>query len=183
MNQATVPARTADMFDAAGDDLVTVLNSLDVPFLAGGTSGGQALDITPSSLLARLAASPEARLRLALIPLLLRHPQFSAQASAVLEALPATAASVLKCYFVAAALLQRKYWERLQSLGMPALALPPLFFAELAIPYPCNPDDGLKLLADRQAILSERFINWLGTYEHAAQRFLTHMERRITWRT
>lgn len=183
MNQAIAPARNTDMFDAAGDDLVNILNSLDVPFLAGGTSGGQVFDIPASSLLARLAASPEARLRLALIPLLLRHPQFAAQASSTLKELPAAAASVFKCYFVAAALLQRKYWGRLQALGMPSMLLPALFFAELAIPDVCHPDDGLKLLADRQAALSGRQINWLGTYEHAADRYLTHLERRITWRT
>ena len=183
MNQATALARNTGMFDAAGDDLVNILNFLDVPFLAGGTSGGQARDIIPSSVLARLAASPEARLRLALIPLLLRHPQFAAQASSALEGLPTAAVSVLKCYFVAAALLQRKYWGWLQDLGMPTMLLPSLFFAELAIPDLCNPDAGLKLLADRQASLSGRQLNWLGTYEHAAQRFLTHMERRRTWKT
>jgi hypothetical protein len=79
--------------------------------------------------------------------------------------------------------LQRKYWERLQNIVAPIVLLPPRFFTELALPYPCEPDEGLKLLAVCQGELTRRKINWLGTYEHAAQRFLTHMERRKQWLT
>jgi len=181
MNQVTPPAHSTGMFDAAGDDLVTALNALDVPFLVGGTAGGQPFDITPSSLLARLATSPEARLRLAVIPLLLRHPEFAAHVDSALESMPEPVANGFKCYCAAAALLQRKYWKRLQTLGMFDTPLPPLFFTELAIPHSCYPNDGLKLLAERQALLSGQRLNWLGTHEHAAQRFLTHMERRVKW--
>jgi hypothetical protein len=59
-------------------ELVELLNQLDVPFLAGGAPVGRSSSVTPSVLLARLAASPEARLRLAAIPLLLRHPELAA---------------------------------------------------------------------------------------------------------
>jgi hypothetical protein len=170
------------MFDVAGDDLVDALNLLDVPFLAGGSPDGQPSAIPPGLLLIKLAASPEARLRLALIPLLLRHAEFVAHVDSALVEMPASALIGFKCYYAAAVLLQRKYWERLQNVVAPNVLLPPRFLAELAIPYPCNPDAGLKLLATCQASLTGRHINWLGTYEHAAQRFLTHIERQVRWK-
>lgn len=169
------------MYIDPSTELVDVLNELDVPFLAGGSPGGQTHPVAPGALLARLAGCQEARLRLALIPLLLRHPSFGYYADAALAETPAFAVTGFKCYFAAAVLLQRKHWERLQIFVTSMAPLPVHFFKELALPYRGDPEASLKLLADRQAILSGRHINWLGTYEHAAQRFLTHMERRSTW--
>ena len=34
-------------------------------------------------------------------------------------------------------------------------------------------------MAERQQALSGRRLNWRGTYEHAAERFLIHLERQI----
>jgi hypothetical protein len=53
--------------------LVAALDSLGVPFLRGAS--GSAVTLEPVALLAALVASNEARLRLALIPLLLAHIQ------------------------------------------------------------------------------------------------------------
>lgn len=180
MDQREPLAVTARAAGITGTELVDALNQLDVPFLAGGSTGGGPHRVFPATLLAALAGSQEARLRLALIPLLLRHPEFDSSVDAALVEMPASAVVGFQCYFAAAVLLQRKYWERLQIFVTPMTPLSPHFFGELALEHHCDPEEGLKLLAERQALLSGQQINWRGTYEHAAQRFLTHMERRIT---
>ncbi|MCX6048717.1 MAG: hypothetical protein NT075_26745 [Chloroflexi bacterium] len=126
--------------------------------------------------------SHEARLRLALIPLLLQYPAFAVYTRSVAEQLPQPAQLVLKCYYTAAQLLQQKYLIRLEALFGQSTPLPDLFTAELGLPTWQNPEAGLQALAERQRNLSERAINWLGTYEHGAQRLLTHQARRQAWK-
>jgi hypothetical protein len=167
--------------DSGSADLVGALDCLDVPFLADGHTNSYVRSVTPEDLLVRLAESPEARLRLALIPLFLRHPEFDQYAYRVLANVSLTAALGFKCYFAAAVLLQRKHWERLQELAGPTSRLTPHFFGELGIVNSDAPNEELRRLAARQAALSGREINWLGTYEHAATRFLSHLERRVQW--
>lgn len=159
--------------------LVAELDALGVHFLQGAAPA-EAGRMTPGALLAALAASDEARLRLALIPLLLRRPEFTAY---VRQAAPPDAAAqlVLTCYYTAALYLQQKYRPRLEKIVGHVPMLPDLFSAELGLPAAPNPDAGLQSLAQRHAALSGKAINWLGTYEHAAQRWLTHIERRQTW--
>jgi len=76
----------------------------------------------------------------------------------------------------AAHLLQQKYWQRLHALFGDSPTLPDLFAAELGLPAFIDPDHGLQRLAERHRQLSGRTINWLGTYEHGAQRLLIHCE-------
>jgi hypothetical protein len=157
--------------------LVAALEALGVYFLRGADASAPTKHIAPNRLLAGLAASDEARVRLALIPLLLHRPDFAAYANAD-AALDPEAQVVLMCYYTAALYLQRKYRLRLEKLMGCYDPLPDLFSKALGL-RPCtNPDDGLQALAQRHAILSGKPINWLGTYEHAAQRWLTSMERR-----
>ena len=61
------------------DTLAAALARLDVPFLVSNArvSGGY-LANHPTTLLANLSAQADARLRMSIIPLLLRHPQFAA---------------------------------------------------------------------------------------------------------
>lgn len=181
MNHPVDLASSAAKMDILGAELAEALNRLDVPFIAVDAPLDRPQPLAPPSLLAKLAASPEARLRLAVIPLLLRHPAFHLFVNAAFGETPLSARGNLQCYFVAAVLLQRKYWERLQVLVTPLTPIPPYFFEELEIPRHCDPDTGLRLLAARQAHLSQRKINWQGTYEHAAQQFLKYMERRTKW--
>ncbi len=55
------------------------------------------------------------------------------------------------------------------------------FGSELGLLAFQNVDVGLNALAQRHCLLSGRSINWIGTYEHGAQRLLTHYECRQTW--
>lgn len=162
-------------------DLARALDILDVPFIAGGSDSTTLQIPQPAVLMASLAASDEARLRLALIPLLLRHPEFALQARAALRQMTPAVLTGFKCYYTAAVLLQQKYQERLNALVGDTEPLPDLFSAELGVLGCSNPDDGLSALADRQKTLTGRLINWRGTYEHGAQRLLRTLEGRKQW--
>jgi len=155
-----------------GAQLVGELDALGVHFLQGGHSPDTIMGVDPVTLLMALAASDKARLRLALIPLFLQRPDFAAWAGIAAQRLPVLAQVVLKCYYTAALLLQQKHLPRLESLLGQCSRLSDLFSAELDILVPHDPEIGLRALAKRQSVLSGRFINWLGTYEHAVQRLL-----------
>lgn len=144
------------------EQLTGALNLLGVRFLMGEQSTDQTLHKQPARLLAALAQSSEARLRLALIPLLLEHPEFSAYAWAAADLLPPPARLTLQCYYTAAFCLQR-------ILAAPGKPLPDLFSGELNLNLGDNPEENLSALAKRHRELSGAPINWLGTYQHAAQ--------------
>lgn len=162
-------------------DLAHALDVVDVPFVAGGSQSAAFRMPQPAVMLASLAACEEARLRLALIPLLLRHPEFALHARAALRQMTPAVQTGFKCYYTAAVLLQQKYQERLNALIGDTEPLPDLFSAELGMLCCSIPDDDLRALADRQKALTGRAINWQGTYEHGAQRLLRTLEGRKRW--
>jgi hypothetical protein len=164
--------------------LVAELEALGVHFLRSTHKSAITASerIAPAMFIARLASSDDARLRLALIPLLLHRPDFAVYINTAIK-INATAHIVLKCYYTAALFLQQKYRSRLEKLMGSYQTLPDLFSAELGLHAVSNPNVSLRLLAQRHAELSGKTINWLGTYEHAAQCWLKHMERRKLWQT
>jgi hypothetical protein len=157
------------------------LDRLGVPFIRTGAEPASPASLPPASLLAGLAASDEARLRLALIPLLLVHPEFAPYAPETAAQLPPPAHLRFACYYTAAVLLQQLQAERIQHLLGNAAPLPDLFSAELGVPTAGAPAERLAALAARHATLSGEPINWLGTYQHAAERLLRHGERLRGW--
>lgn len=164
-----------------GTQLAAELNHLGVHFVTGSTTDAPLPAAKPETLLAELAASPEARLRLALIPLFLRHPEYARYAPEAARRLVLPTRILFQCYYTAAVLLQQKYAARLTILFDRQKPLPNLFSGDLGVPISGHPDEQLKALAQRQAILSGDYINWYGTYEHAAKQFLAHFEWRLSW--
>jgi hypothetical protein len=158
------------------DQLVVELWARDVRFLMGNQSTTIPL-LTPASLMASLAQSTNARVRFSLIPLLLRHPEFSAEvknADGLLS--KQTNQYVLRFYYTAAVFLQMKYQQQLSRLLGQQPQLPDLFSNMLGVPPEKDPDLALEQLAKRHQVLSRQFINWLGTYKHAAEVWLKQME-------
>lgn len=170
-----------DLDQLNANDLITELDRLGVNFLQGDAQVVTTAPLTPATVIIQLATSAEARLRLALIPLLLRHPEFIDDIRWVAAQVTPAAQLVIQCYYTAAHLLQQKYRLRLQALFGDTIPLPDLFTGELGLPKFVTPDQGLQMLAERHRSLSGRAINWLGTYEHGAQRLLTHYERGQLW--
>ncbi len=144
-----------------GDQLSNTLHILGVNFLLGGQNEDAPLHKQPAQLLAALAESDEARLRLSLIPLFLEHPEFAVHVRTVAAGVAPTARLTFQCYYSAALWIAQKY-KRVHPL-------PDYFSADLGFRPTENPDENLRLLAQRHAELSGESVNWLGTYLHAEQ--------------
>jgi hypothetical protein len=161
----------------SGAQLANALHSLDVDFVLTDNETQSPLQGKPLLLLTALAESDESRLRLSLIPLFLRHPEYSKYACSATKAISPAACLTLQCYYTAAVWLQRKYRDRLDALIGTKATLPNLFSSELKVSKEKTSDGNLQALARRHQELSKRHINWHGTYEHAAQRFIIHLEK------
>lgn len=159
------------------DTVAAALTRLDVHFVTRrGKVTGTRLANQPTVLLASLAEQDEARLRLGIIPLLLRHPDLATVVPDAVKRLSPRRRDVLKLYYTAALLLQQKYAARLeQFLGLSSTLID-LYSGELGIPQRGDPDARLRILARKQRERSGLALNWLGTYEHAAERFVRHLD-------
>ena len=145
-----------------GDQLANALNVLGVHFVLGRQSKDRSLYKQPLRLIAALAESTESRLRLSLIPLFLEHPEFSAHVRSAAKKLHPSARLILQCYYSAAVWLGQKYQPQKKSL-------PDYFSKDLNLLPTNDLDKNLSDLAKRHKELSGAQVNWLGTYQHAAQ--------------
>ncbi|MAT99342.1 MAG: hypothetical protein CL608_19560 [Anaerolineaceae bacterium] len=161
--------------------LTTSLDRLGVHFLAGQPDTHHEIAESPVALLRGLASSDEARLRLALIPLFLKRPEYALHVENALIGLSPTAQHFLRCYYTAAQLLQQKQHQTLTELFGNLAILPSLFEDSLNLVSAESPDVRLQRLAREQARLIGRPLNWYGTYEHAYNRLVQHSRRRLQW--
>src|SRR6266545_4883363 len=92
-----------------GDQLTSALHELGVHFILGKQSTDNALNNHPARLIAALAESDEARLRLSLIPLFLEHPEFADYVRTAAKNLKLSARLTLQYYYTAAVWLGQKY--------------------------------------------------------------------------
>ena len=162
--------------------LAAELERLGLRFVTSSAEDVLPSALSPADLIAALASSKEARLRMALIPLFIAHPEYSRFVSQVSQELIGQAQVTLVCYYTAAILLQRKYAQRLLQLGLKVSELPDIFGHSLALPLNSSADDLLLCLAEQQTQMSGRPINWYGTYEHAMERFIRRLELEVQWR-
>ena len=156
--------------------MASALHILGVNFLFGETSADALLHKQPDRLIAALAASREARLRLSLIPLFLEHPEFSKYTRTAAQGLEKSAQVLLQCYYTAAVLLQRKHWVELELLEGEKPSLPDLFSQKIGLALSTNSAQDLQALAQRHETLSGLRINWLGTYQHAMRVWMRGLE-------
>jgi hypothetical protein len=80
----------------------------------------------------------------------------------VAKKLSPSARLTLQCYYSAAVWFEKKYPPR-------GASLPDHFSKELGLHPTADPEENLRNLAKRHAELSGARVNWLGTYQHAAQ--------------
>lgn len=165
----------------SADRLVTELNRLGVHFVTGGEPEPSGPPLSPVELLADLACQSEARLRLALIPLLLVHPELAMIMPEALTRLSEREQVTLKLFYTAAVILQQLYADQLRTLLGPYDALPDRFADELGIPVSGDGVTRLKRLAERHQATSGLVINWVGTYHHAAERLLKQLTLEAQW--
>ena len=151
------------------EQLVAELWARDVRFILG-TAPNHPPMLSPAELIKGLAVSVETRLQLSLIPLFLRHPEFSTCAESVAKNLPLERQLILKCFYCAAVWLERKHLSQNN--------LPDLFSKDIGLSPTSDPDNNLLSLANRQKELSGSRINWAATYQHAADIWLKDLELR-----
>jgi len=157
--------------------LVSYLNRIGVEFLMSEEDFSEKIIDDSKLLIVGLACNHEARLRLALIPLFLQKPEIASILPLIVDDLPVSAQITLQCYYCASFYLQRKFKLRLKKLFGSQPLLPPLFIENLGLQTDGDPEENLKLLAQKHQLLTGRLINWYGTYEHAVQRLLVNKEK------
>ncbi|MGC9335259.1 MAG: hypothetical protein ACP5JJ_13985 [Anaerolineae bacterium] len=164
----------------SADELISALNALGVHFLSGGESPPEAV-LPPARLLAALAEQEDARLRLAIVPLLLYRPGLACTVPETLSLLTEPAQTRFKLFYTAAVLLQEEYAAPLEKLAGQQVRLPDLFSRELGIPSGGQPDARLKHLGERHRAVSGVAANWIGTYHHGAERLIRRLELEAQW--
>ncbi len=152
-----------------GDQLTNALHELGVQFVLGRQRKDESLYKHPVKLIAALAESNEARLRLSLIPLFLKHPEFSDHVRTAAKNVKQSDRLTLQCYYTAAVWLGQKYQLQNKSL-------PDYFSRDLKLAPTSDPEKNLHMLAKRHVELSGAQVNWLGTYQHAAEVWLRGQE-------
>ena len=169
------------MIDA--NNLLSDMNRIGVHFLVGDDHPGLAVPITPAQLLGGLAAQSDARLRLALIAVLLQHPEYAKDTPDALEILDDTQRLTFKLYYTAAHFLQLVYKNQLQDVLGQFLWLPDKYSAELNLMEDGAAKVQLKRLAKRHQEITGLSLNWYGTYNHAAKRVIARLKVEEVWVT
>lgn len=164
------------------DELVGALDARGVPILTGGLGSPRAMHLSDSDLLLGLARDPDARVRLAVIPLLLLRPECADSILGVANQLEQDARLTFECYCTAAHWLQREYEKPLRDLTGISTPLPDLFSSNLGLESSeTNPERALETLAKRHQVLSQERLNWHGTYEHAVQSLIKQLTWQKSW--
>ena len=161
------------------DQLVAELELLGIHYLSRLTSYQASEVRAPNTLLADLVQQPSARVRQAVIAVLLMHPDYAQAVPDALQQLPPPAQLTLRLLYTAATLLQRKWADQLR----PLLArrwqwLPDLFSAEIDLPSSGSVDQKLAALGQRHRHLTGAVVNWTGTYENVVQHLVPSRESR-----
>lgn len=159
------------------DQLVAELWARDVQFLRGRASLPPDTLLSNAKLIASLAESSDPRLCFSLIPLFLRHPEYSAWVREANKLLTTRSSQItLQFYYTAAVFLQKKYFQRIQNIMGEQKQLQDMFSKELGFTPDAEPSRALAQLAEQHHLSTGQFINWLGTYKHAADVWLRQME-------
>jgi len=163
------------------NQLIGEMNRIGVNFVVGDTIPRVATSLSPSELMAGLVAHKDARIRLALIPVLLQHPEYAPEAQNTLNLLDDSQKLNFKLYYTAAYLLQIVYSEELEGLLASFQKIQDNFSEELKVSGDGTALERLKQLAKRHKEITNLSVNWYGTYDHAAKRILARMRKEREW--
>ncbi|MFQ5616866.1 MAG: hypothetical protein ACE5GO_10475 [Anaerolineales bacterium] len=114
------------------ETLVAALREWGIRYLAPTNAKPGPTPIPPAELIARLADHPHPRLRLALIPLFIRHPNLAESLPS--QTLTPAARETLHKLYMAAVCLQRMWHIRLSFYLENQTPLPNLFSEQLGLP-------------------------------------------------
>lgn len=164
------------------EKLVAELDLLGIRYLSRQSSYQAQRIRSPELLLTDLIRQPSARVRAAVISVLLAHPQYAQAVPAALERLRPAERLTLQLLYTAAVLLQQEYADQLQPFVTASQQrLPDLFSAEFDLPLEGPPRERLALLGSVHRQRTGATVNWSGTYDNAARHLLRRWELERRW--
>jgi hypothetical protein len=187
MNQADMlPALTDVTPDsdrlATEDSIVAELEQLDIRYLSRQGSDAGARVRAPAMLLADLMRQPSARVREAVIAVLLAHPAYAQAIPAALAQLSPSEQLALRLFYSAAVLLQRQYADMLRPYVAERWQwLPDLFSQELGVATQGTPQERLSRLGATHRAHTRSAINWAGTYDNVARKLVRRWSLEHRW--
>jgi hypothetical protein len=163
--------------------LIDKMSRIGIRFLADEGNSESTDSLSSTELLAGLAAQTDARLRLALIAVLLQRSDLAQDAHQALAQMDERTTLTFKLYYTAAHYLQKVYANELKDVLGTYELLPDYYSKELKIERCNSVIEQLKQLAERQKEITGLPLNWYGTYNYAAQRVIIRLKRERSWTT
>jgi hypothetical protein len=162
--------------------LVAELERLGIRYLSRQTSYQADQVRPPAVLLADLIRQPSARVRQAVIAVLLAYPEYGDFISEALARLAPAEGLTLRLFYTASVLLQQHFSDTLKPL-MPGRWqwLPDLFSAELGVSSIGKPRERLARLGLAHQQETRTIANWAGTYENVARKLVRAWELETRW--
>jgi hypothetical protein len=164
------------------ETLVAELELLGIRYLSRQTAYRAERVRAAEVLLADLMRQPAARVRVAVIPLLLAHPEFAQAVPLAVTQLTTSLQLTLKLFYTAAVSLQRIWSEPLRAhLAERWRWLPDFYLDELGLHGEYTPTERLHRLGREHQQRTAENLNWVGTYENAARKLLRQWEMERLW--
>ena len=187
MNQADLMSALTDVTPdndrlTTEDSIVAELEQLDIRYLSRRSSDAGAQGRPPATLLADLMRQPSARVREAVIAVLLAHPAYAQAVPVALAQLSAPEQLALRFFYSASVLLQRQYADALRPhVAERWLWLPDLFSQELGVTTQGTPQERLGWLGVAHRAHTRSAVNWTGTYDNVARKLLRRWSLEHRW--
>jgi hypothetical protein len=167
---------------ATEDSIVAELERLDIRYLSRQSGDAGAPGRPPATLLADLMRQPSARVREAVIAVLLAHPAYAQAVPVALAQLSASEQVALRFFYSASVLLQRQYADVLRSyIAERWQWLPDLFSQELGVATQGTPQERLGRLGAAHRAYTRSAINWTGTYDNVARKLVRRWSLEHRW--
>lgn len=160
--------------------LVAELELLGISYLSRHTSHRAERVRPPDVLLTDLVRQPSARVRAAVIAVLLAHPDYAEAVPAALERTEPPEHRTLQLFYTAAVLLQQEYAERLRPF-VAGQRLSDRFTADLGLSDAASPRERLAALGRQHRQQTQAYVNWVGTYENVVRCLVRSWELEIQW--
>ena len=164
------------------EQVVSDLAALGINYLSRESYSSMDTVRPPEQLLADLIRQPSARVRQAVIALLLSHPEYAESVPVALKNLTPDQQLTLKIFYTAAVWLQQEHMQRLKSfVGSRWRLLPDLFSTEFGPQSVDLPSEHLAWLGHAHRRKTNMAVNWVGTYENVAEKLVRSWEAQARW--
>lgn len=164
------------------EQVVSELDALGISYLSRQHSLSVGRVRPPEQLLADLMRQPSARVRQAVIALLLSHPDYADSVPAALKNLTPDQQLTLKIFYTATVWLQQEHMQRLMPFVGPRWRpLPDIFSTEFGLHNAASPTERLARLGRVHRQKTKMAVNWAGTYENVADKLVRSWEAQARW--